>query len=66
MLTAHLKKKSLQRAKKVVSNSPGLVDFAIELVTFALNLPDGQVVRLGNSNYTRIVINPANQKGFGG
>ena len=59
MLTAHLKKKSLQRAKKVVSNSPGLVDFAIELVTFA-------AVCLGNSNYTRIVINPANQKGFGG
>ena len=44
MLTAHLKKKSLQRAKKVVSNSPGLVDFAIELVTFALYLPDGQVL----------------------
>ena len=34
---------SKQRAKKVVSNSPGLVDFAIELVNFELNLPDGQV-----------------------
>ena len=32
-----------QRAKKVVSDSPGLVDFAIRLVNFALNLPDGQV-----------------------
>ena len=34
---------SLQRAKKVVSNSPGLVDFAIRLVNFVPNLPDGQV-----------------------
>ena len=33
---------SLQLAKKVVSNSPGLVDFAIGLVIFVLNLPDGQ------------------------
>ena len=32
-----------QRAKKVVSDSPGLVDFAIRLVNFALNLPNGQV-----------------------
>ena len=37
----------LQRAKKVVSNSPGLVDFAIGLVIFVLNLPDGQVLTLG-------------------
>ena len=35
---------SLQLAKKVVSNSPGLVDFAIGLVFFVLNLPDGQVL----------------------
>ena len=34
---------SKQRSKKVVSYSPGLVDFAIELVNFELNLPDGQV-----------------------
>ena len=33
-----------QRAKKVVSDSPGLVDFAIWLVIFVLNLPDGQVL----------------------
>ena len=46
---------SQQRAKKVVSDSPGLVDFAIRLVVFVLNLPD-----------RRIVINPANQKGFWG
>ena len=47
---------SFQRAKRVVSDSPGLVDFAIGLVIFVLNLPD----------YRRIVINPANQKGFWG
>ena len=33
-----------QHAKKVVSDSPGLVDFAIGLVIFVLNLPDGQVL----------------------
>ena len=32
-----------QRAKKVVSDSPGLVDFAIGPVNSVLNLPDGQV-----------------------
>ena len=30
--------------KKVVSDSPGLVDFAMELVIFVLNLPNGQVL----------------------
>ena len=33
-----------QRAKKVTSNSPGLVDFAIGRVIFVLNLPNGQVL----------------------
>ena len=33
----------MQRAKKVVSDSPGLVDFAIGLVNSVLNLPDGQL-----------------------
>ena len=58
----------MQRAKKVVSDSPGLEDFAIGLVIFVINLPNGQVLFWGggNSNYRRIVINPANQKGFGG
>ena len=32
-----------QRAKKVVSDSPGLVDFTIGLVNSVLNLPKGQV-----------------------
>ena len=31
----------LVRVKKVVSDSPGLVDFAIGLVILVLNLPDG-------------------------
>ena len=34
---------SMQCAKKVVSDSPGLVDFAIGLVHSVLNLPDRQV-----------------------
>ena len=33
-----------QHAKKVVSDSPGLVDFAIGLVNSVFNLPDGQVI----------------------
>ena len=33
-----------QRAKKVVSNSPGLVDFAIGQVNSVFNLPDWQVM----------------------
>ena len=56
----------IQCAKNVMSDSPGLVDFAIGLVIFVLNLPNGQVLFWGgNPNYRRIVINPANQKGFG-
>ena len=35
---------SSQRAKKVVSNSPGLVDFPIRLVNSVFNLPNGQVI----------------------
>ena len=36
--------KHFQRAKKVVSDSPGLVDFAIGLVNSVFNLPDRQVM----------------------
>ena len=32
-----------QSAKKVVPNSPRLVDFAIGIVNSVINLPDGQV-----------------------
>ena len=34
----------LQGAKTVVSDSLGLVDFAIRLVNSVINLPDGQVM----------------------
>ena len=34
----------IQRAKKVMSDSLGLVDFAIGLVNSVFNLPDGQVI----------------------
>ena len=34
----------LQCAKKVLSDSPGLVDFAIRLVNSVFNLPNGQVM----------------------
>ena len=48
-------------------DSPGLVDFAIGLVIFVLNLPpQASAVFWGNSNYRWIVINPANLKGFRG
>ena len=30
--------------KKVVSDSPGLLNFAMRLVIFVLNLPNGQVL----------------------
>ena len=41
-----------QRARKVVSDNPGLVDFAIRLVIFVLNLPDGQVLFFGEIQIT--------------
>ena len=41
-----------QRTKKVVSDSPGLVDFAILLVIFVLNLPNGQVLFFGEIQIT--------------
>ena len=40
-------KRKTQHEKKVVSNSPGLVDFGFGLVNSALNLPNGQVNFLG-------------------
>ena len=41
-----------QRAKKVVSDSLGLVNFAIGLVIFVLNLPNGQVLFFGEIQIT--------------
>jgi len=43
VLFAHPEVWSLQPAKKVVSDSLGLVDFVIGLVSSVLNLPDRQV-----------------------
>ena len=46
------KKITTQRAKKVVSDSLGLVDFAIRLVIFVSNLPNGQVLFFGEIQIT--------------
>ena len=43
-MTIQSKDIAQQRAKKVLSVSPGLVDFAIGLVNSVFNLPDGQVM----------------------
>ena len=43
MFTAYEKCTCMQRAKKIVSDSPGLVDFAIGLVNSVFKLPFGQV-----------------------
>ena len=40
----HMGNDHKQRAKKVLSDSPGLVDFAIGLVNSVVNLPNGQVM----------------------
>ena len=46
---------SPQRAKKVVSDSPGLVHFAIGLVNSVLNLPDGQVKIFWRIKITKVL-----------
>ena len=43
---------TVQCAKKVVSDDPELVDFAIGLVIFVFNLPDGQVLFWGEIQIT--------------
>ena len=45
--------RSDQRAKQVVSNSSGLVDFLIGVVNSVLNLPNRQM-----NHYGKTVINP--------
>ena len=55
-----------QCAEKVVSDSPGLVDFAIRLVNSVLNLPDGQVKYFEEFNLQKnCEINSAHQKIWG-
>ena len=44
-----------QHAKKVVSDSPGLVDFAIGQVNSVLNLPDGQVKIFRRIKITKVL-----------
>ena len=66
-ITYNKRNNTTQCAKKVMSDSPGLVDFVIKLVIFVLNLPNGQVLFFGKIQiYRRTVNNPANQKGFWG
>ena len=55
-----------QRAKKVVSDSPGLVDFAIGLANSVLNLANGQVKFFEEFKlHKNCVINPAYQNVLG-
>ena len=55
-----------QRAKKVMSDSPGLVDFAIGLLNSVLNLPDGQVKFFEEFKLQKnCEINSAHQNVFG-
>ena len=42
----------LQRAKKVLSDSPRLVDFAMGLVNSVFNLPNGPVIFFEEFNIT--------------
>ena len=55
-----------QCAKKVMSDSPGLVDFTIGLVNSVLNLPDGQVKFFEEFKLQKnFEINSARQNVFG-
>ena len=56
----------MQCAKKVMSDCPGLVDFAIGLVNFVLNLPNGQVKFFEEFKLQKnCEINSAHQNVFG-
>ena len=55
-----------RHAKKVMSDSPGLVDFAIGLVNSVFNLPNRQVMFFGQfESQKNCEINSARQKAFG-
>ena len=47
--------RTMQGAKKVVSDSPGLVNFAIGLVNSVLNLPDGQAKIFRRIKITKVL-----------
>ena len=57
---------SVQTGKKVVSDSPELVNFAIRSVNSVHNLPNRQAKFLRNSNYRRIVMISLAGQSFGG
>ena len=60
------KREAAQRAKKVVFDSPGLVDFAIGLVNSVLNLPNWQVKYFEEFNLQKkCEINSVHQKIWG-
>ena len=45
-----------QCAKKVVSSGTGLLDFAVGLVKYVFNLPDGQLKFFGEFKLQKICI----------
>ena len=56
----------MQHATKVVSHSPGLVNFTTRLVNSVLNLPNGKVKFFEEFKLLKnCVINPAHQKVVG-
>ena len=56
----------IQCTKKVVSDIPGLVDFAIGLVNSIFNFPDGQVMFFEEfERQKNCEVNSASQKVFG-
>ena len=56
----------MQRAKKVVSDSPGLVDFAIGLVNSVFNLPNWQLMFFEQfESQKNCESNSVRQKAFG-
>ena len=56
----------IQCTKKVVSDIPGLVDFAIGLVNSIFNFPDGQVMFFEEFEWQKnCEVNSASQKVFG-
>ena len=64
--TFFTRKGSTQCAKKVVSNSLGLVDFVIGLVNSVFNLPEGQVMYFEEfEEQKNCATNSAHRKAFG-
>ena len=61
-----MKNKGKHCAKRVVSDTPGLVDFVIGLRNSVLNLPDGQVKYFEEFNLQKnFKINSSHQKIWG-